>query len=106
MFRADGLAVYSGGTYTITFEARAEHARQLRIALEGAGVTNPFEHIELTTEWQTFTIIYEAHSDVFNRTFAFWFGSLTTERDEDLTFTAEDDVVTTVQFRNFAIDRN
>ncbi len=102
---------FFAGTYTITFEAKADVARKLRVAIEGAGLEDAWRHIDLTTDWVEITLTYEFETDQFNKELQFWFGSLTTVRPpytdaqgaNPSPFVPADDVLTTVYFRNLEV---
>ncbi len=99
-----GEIQFFAGTYTITFEAKADIARDIRVAIEGAGLSNEeaYKHIELTEDWATITLVYEFENDQFNKGLDFWFGTLT-ERVEPNPYTEADDILTTVYFRNLNV---
>src|SRR5690606_918229 len=43
MFRVDAVQFFAG-TYDITFEVRADNERDVRVAIENAGLENAFSH--------------------------------------------------------------
>lgn len=92
------------GTYTITFEAKADEARLVRLAIEGANLENGYIDQQITTDWTTITIVYEIESFQANKIFEFWFGSLTTDRPGAPAQDASQDILTTVHFRNFEVN--
>ncbi|MFA7417044.1 MAG: immunoglobulin-like domain-containing protein [Acholeplasma sp.] len=102
-----GDIMFFAGEYTITFEVKADDARDLRIAIEGAGLelTEAFKHIQVTTDWTTVTLTYNFETDQMNKGLDFWFGTLTINRlDADPNpYTAADDVLTTMYFRNLEV---
>src|SRR5690606_30174935 len=109
MFRVDAVQFFAG-TYEISFEIRADQERDVRIAIENAGLDTPFVHITAGEAWSYITLTYTFASNQTNKTFAFWLGSLTTARPgvEEGQYTAADDIATTVYLRNFnvAVDGN
>ena len=102
-YRVGDLQLFAG-TYTITFEAKADVARKIRVALEGAAlaVEIAYQDILIPTEWTEITLVYEVTSDQFYKGLDFWFGTLTTQRG-DLIGEASDDILTTVHFRNLNV---
>lgn len=102
-YRVGDLQLFAG-TYTITFEAKADVARKIRVALEGAALADEiaYQDILISTEWTEITLVYEVTSDQFNKGLDFWFGTLTTKRG-DLIGEASDDILTTVHFRNLNV---
>ncbi len=102
-----GEIQFFAGTYTISFEAKADIARDLRVAIEGAGlpVEVSFQHLELSTDWATYTLTYTFATDQLNKGLDFWFGTLTINRLnlDPNPYTAADDILTTVYFRNLDV---
>jgi hypothetical protein len=69
-------SVTAGMTYVISFRAKADAPRSVRLALEqGAGGTRHIDALfDLTTEWQTFTTIYQAQHTYTNGKLALFLG--------------------------------
>src|SRR5690606_2659680 len=104
MYRIDNVQ-FPAGTYTITFDIKADEARDVRVVIEQAGLPDnmAFQHVEATTEWSEVTLTFVFEEGQFNKTFAFFLGSLTTSRAGS-SYDAEDDVLTTIYLRNFEVD--
>lgn len=104
VFKVDFVQFFAG-KYVISFDVKADLARDIRVAIENAGLEDSYRHIEATTEWTTITLTYEFENDQFNKAFEFMFGSLTTNRPgfDPSPYGAEDDILTTVYFRNFTV---
>lgn len=102
-----GEVLFFAGTYTITFDVKADDARDLRVVIENAGLAKEvaFQHIELTQEWTTVTLEYTFETDQLNKGLDFWFGTLTVNRlDLDPNpYTSADDILTTVYLKNLDV---
>ncbi|CCV65079.1 hypothetical protein BN85300580 [Paracholeplasma brassicae] len=102
-FKIMNLAAFMGN-YQLSFEAKADTARAIVVAMEGNGGVN-LENMQvvknLTTEWQTYTLDFSVNvnATIKNRNLQFWFGSLVNIEG----FTTADDILTTLYFRNIDI---
>ncbi|MCD4826479.1 MAG: DUF5011 domain-containing protein [Acholeplasmataceae bacterium] len=102
-FKVQNLAAFAG-EYRLTFQAKADVARSIIVAMEGNGGVG-LENISfaqaLTTEWDTYTFDFSVAVDatVMNRNLQFWFGSM---RNQD-GFTGADDILTKLYFKNVSI---
>ncbi|WP_162163908.1 carbohydrate binding domain-containing protein [Acholeplasma hippikon] len=96
--------MFFAGTYEIEFDLKADDARKIRVALEGAGLSGDeaFKYIDATTEWKTIKLTYTFNTDQMNKALDFFLGSLTTDRN-GVKFDAEYDVLTTLYFRNLNV---
>ncbi len=104
-FKVLDLAAFNGA-YQLTFEAKADTARAMVVAMEGnggIGLSNTSFVQELTTDWATYTYEFMNLQDatVMNRNLQFWFGTLSAQDG----YTAADDILTTVHLRNVDIIR-
>ncbi|PKK96171.1 MAG: hypothetical protein CVV58_07750, partial [Tenericutes bacterium HGW-Tenericutes-3] len=102
-FKLTDLAAFAG-EYRITFQAKADVARSIVVAMEGnggVGLENISFNQALTTEWNTYTYDFSVNVDatIKNRNLQFWFGSLHNREG----FTAADDILTTLYFKNISI---
>ncbi|VEU81209.1 DUF5011 domain-containing protein [Haploplasma axanthum] len=105
-FKYTKLAAFAG-TYKLTFEARADVARPVRVAMEGnggVGLTNLAQSFDLTTEWVTYTLeLGEVVTDatVANRSLQFWFGNFSKVEG----YTEAANILTSVYLRNVIITK-
>lgn len=102
-FKIMNLAAFVGN-YRLSFEAKADVARSIIVAMEGNGgveIENISFDQALTTEFKTYTFDFQinVNATVMNRNLQFWFGSLV-NRDG---FTAADDILTKLYFKNVSI---
>ncbi len=104
MLRVDNVQFFAG-EYEITFKVKADAERDVRVALEHAGLAEAYLHFTAEEDWTEVTLNVEFDNDQFDKTFAFWFGSLTTGRPgvDEGTYVAADDVLTNVYFKDFAV---
>lgn len=104
-FKIQNLAAFSG-EYRLSFQAKADVARSMVVAMEGNGGVD-LENISfdqaLTTEWNTYTFDFSVNVDatIMNRNLQFWFGSLVNREG----FTAADDILTTIYLKNVSINK-
>lgn len=104
-FKYTKLAAFAG-KYTLTFEAKADIARPVRVGIEGnggVGIANIHKNFDLTTEWVTYTFVMDEiliDATTANRSVQFWFGSF--EKVEG--YSIADNILTTVHIRNVAVN--
>lgn len=104
-FKVQNLAAFAG-EYRLTFQAKADVARSIIVAMEGnggVGLENVSFAQALTTEWDTYIFDFSVNVDatVMNRNLQFWFGSMRNQEG----FTGADDILTKLYFKNVSISK-
>ncbi|NLN51038.1 MAG: DUF5011 domain-containing protein, partial [Acholeplasmataceae bacterium] len=102
-FKVMDLAPFKG-VYTLSFYARANDPRPMVVAIEGdggIGLENEKHVVNLTSNWELYTIDVEVDSDgkLANRNLQFWFGNMAKEEG----YTAADNVLTKVYLSDIKI---
>lgn len=77
--RQNGVYLYQGANYILSFKVRAAAARTIRVQIQGGGLTSKPTSLnevplEVGTDWQTKTINFVAPSDAVNAELQFGLG--------------------------------
>jgi len=94
----EGFAIKQGSRYTLTFKAKADHARKLGIGIGWVDAANNYQwhgyfgqQVELTDKEQLFTFTFDAMDDSYaNARISFDMGNLMGDRDGQNTITLSD----------------
>lgn len=100
-FQRNGFSAEAGSVYVLTFRAKADAARDIRVSFEETQSWQvlDFEIVGLTTEWATYTVVLNNRSTSFSDVkFGLFLGLIDAEHPENSAITAVyfDDVALTL----------